>query len=112
MAEPVPALTYAAVFAAYTAIIMGGAASFATFAGCDQAEDILDGTCGAVLQDLLQIVVVGTIPGAPLEVNLVFGAIGLSCRLTILVWLIEKGGWVAILGAVAGGVAALVAWLN
>src|ERR1044072_908384 len=112
MADPVPALTYAAVFAAYTALIMGGAASIATFTDCDEASDRADGHCANVLHDIVQIVVVGIIPDAPDLVNLVFGAIGLACRLTLIVWLIEKGGGGAIVGGILGGVAALVAWLT
>lgn len=112
MADPVPALTYAATFAAFTAVLMGGTASLATYTGCTEAGDLLDGDCSTTLHDVLQIVLVGTIPGAPTEVNLFFGLIGLACRATVIVWLIEKGGWVAILGIVAGGVAALVAWLS
>jgi hypothetical protein len=112
MADPVPALTYAAVLAAFAAIILGGTASIAAFATCTQASDLVSGDCADVIHDLGLVIAIGTIPDAPFEVNLVFGAIGLACRLTLIVWLVEKGGWVAILGLVAGVIAALVAWLS
>jgi hypothetical protein len=112
MADPVPGLTYAAVFSAYAGLILDGTATIATFADCQGLDDLVSGVCADVVHDLARLIIVGTIPGAPFEINLIFGAIGLACRLTLVVWLIEKGGWVAILGLVAGVIAALVAWLS
>lgn len=112
MADPVPAITYAVIFATFTAVIFSGTASAIVLAECDDFDDLLEGDCADLVSELFDVVAIGTIPGAPLEINVFYGAIGLSCRLVLVVWLINQGGWVAIVGLVATGVTALVAWLN
>jgi hypothetical protein len=110
MANPVPPLTYAMLFAAFTAFIQGGAAILVTLADCTTGQDVIDGGCIDVVDQLFEIVLFGTIPGAPLSVNILFGTYGIAARLTIIVWIIEQG-WVAILVAtIIAGIGALVAW--
>lgn len=112
MPSPIPALTKAMLFAAFTALIQGGvAATFGIGAECDETNDFVDGDCADLTVEILQIVGLGIIPGAPTVVNFLFGAIGIAQRLVILIWIIEQGPFAMIVGAIVGLIAALVAWL-
>ena len=112
MTNPIHPITQAALFAAFTALIQGGVASLITLAeNCNDAQDFITGGCADFTTEILQIVGLGIIPGAPLVVNLLFGAFGIAQRLTIIVWIIEQGPWAMLTAGIIAALTAVVAWL-
>ena len=112
MTSPIPPFTQATLFAAFMALLQGSAIGAYTFTqDCNDEGSVIDGDCADLTSEILQVVGLGIIPGAPLTVNLLFGAFGVAQRLTILVWIIEQGPWMLLVAGILAVLTALVAWL-
>lgn len=86
--NPVPAITFATLFALFVSVISGSAATVQELPECSSAWNFVTG-CDNAFSKFLAIGVIGTIPGAPTLVNALFGVVGLACRTTILWAIIE-----------------------
>lgn len=78
--SPVQALTFAGLWGWFVAAITHGTATLADLPDCT-GWNILTG-CDSTISAVFSILALGTIPGAPAEVNAIFAVLGLSCRAT------------------------------
>lgn len=89
--NPVPAITYVALWGAYTSIVLTGTAAVSDVAvlpECSGLTDVLSG-CDSTLSKILALGVLGTVPGAPDLVNVFFAVLGLTARASIVWSVIE-----------------------
>lgn len=85
--NPVGPLAVAALMAAFIALMQGGAVVVLSLDDCGLI-DVLTG-CGPLKDQILGILALGIIPGAPLVVNLLFGTFGIILRGMVLWSFIE-----------------------
>ncbi len=81
--NPVPAITYILLWTTYLALVLSDESTLPSVPACDDLSDIITG-CGNTISSILGIVLLGTIPGAPLPVNAVFAVAGVISRISII----------------------------
>lgn len=89
--NPVPAITYVALWGAYTSIVLTGTAAVSdvgVLPECADLSDVLSG-CNSTVSKILALGVLGTVPGAPNLVNVFFAVLGLAARASIIWSIIE-----------------------
>ena len=86
--NPVPALTYASLWAFWIALVTVGTYTLGTVPACNDALDVLTG-CDSTFSAILSIGVLGTIPNAPSAVNTFLAILGLATRGTAIWGIVE-----------------------
>ena len=86
MVSPIPPIIFSIAFGLLVALCTGAAVSLGVYEvpPCDSFTDFLTG-CSSTFSAVMAFGVLGTIPGAAIEVNLIMGLIGLTNRF-ILLW--------------------------